>query len=119
MSCPTTASSYALSAASRTAGSSPTIASRISTASEIFRRDVCLVSRGVLLIPSLPLQCPVDIGSGHLLFLGQPMRHDRDILALKEVENAVVHSPDTRPQLVDPITQQVCVRASQFMAACG
>src|SRR5436189_3539002 len=102
MSWPTTASSNALSAASRRAGSLPTnIRSRMSTASEVGCVDLRFVPRGVLLIAFSPLDHPLDVARGHFLLLRQTVRDHGDVLSMEEVKKPVVHLPHLGPEFID------------------
>ena len=73
------------------------------------------MSCGVRLKRSLPSNRPCDIGFRHLVFLRQRVAEDREIPPVKEVQNPVVHSTLSNPQLIDAVSQDVRKRPPQFV----
>src|ERR1017187_5282709 len=56
---------------------------------------------------SLPSNRSFDIGFRNLVFFGERVAEDRQIPPVKEVQNPVVHSSLSNPQLIDAVSQDV------------
>ena len=70
---------------------------------------------GISFVAALPRDGPVHVGRGHGFLLGQRVDQERHVAAVKEVQDAVIHTAHAAPQLVDAVPQQVRARSSHLV----
>src|SRR6266567_3048216 len=117
----TWALSFSRAIRSRSSRSWPVSRSRISTASRVFVFAITqnlFVRVGVRAFQELllPCNCPVDVGVGNPIFLGEPMCQDGCQPSVKEVEEPVVDSTELGAKLVDAVAQVVGLGAAKLVS---
>lgn len=64
----------------------------------------------------LALDSPIDLQRWNNPFLHNSVSYDRRKRAVKEIEDPVLDTLQTRPEFVDTISQEIRLRTAEFVA---
>ena len=74
------------------------------------------MARGMGAEPSHPFNRAFDLQLWHFALLGQSVRDHDGVGPVKKVEDAIMHTRERRPQLVDSVPEQIGNRPPQFVS---